>query len=327
MTTRLSTVILNQNVMIGRFGEVFVLDWGVALYLPAIGVTTDETHFSAQVSCQLDEALVGTPAYMPPEMARCATEDLGTWTDVFLLGAILYEILCGERIRKGNNIKELFREINAGVMPPLPNHLSEEFRSLIEASLAANHEHRIENGQSFRKLLIHAIHTEQAAKVQRKAKRISRDLAQALQSSEIIEESQLSQLYDEARLTYRTSLEMWSDCARARRGLDDLHSLWGEHLIEEGDLSGAKRAIEQLELPVPSLSQALEAALSERERLDQEHAQLQEWHAGEQISHSRTPLGVCRNRIGRLRFGSLLLDYLARHQYVHVDSKLKSLLQ
>ena len=311
-----------ENIMIGRFGEVFVLDWGVALYLPAIGLTASETHFSAQVSSQLDEALVGTPAYMPPEMARSAKNDLGTWTDVFLLGAILYEILCGERIRRGNDIKVLFHEINTGTLPPLPSYLSEEFRSLIEASLASDHEHRIENGQSFRKLLVHAMHTEQAAKVQRKARRISRELVLALQDSRITEESYLSQLYDEARLTFRTSLEMWSSCARARRGLDKLHSVWGEHLIDKGDLSGAKRAIERLELPDPKLSQALELALSKKERLDQEHAQLQEWHADEQISHSRK-LRLLFAGVGLVvfGFGSLLLDYLERHQYVYIDAE------
>lgn len=311
-----------ENVMIGRFGEVFVLDWGVALYLPAIGAKAAETHFNAQLSCKLDEALVGTPAYMPPEMARCDRESLGTWTDVYLLGAILYEILCGQRIRQGNELKKLFRDILQGSMPSLPDHLSEEFRSLIEASLASDIDHRIENGQSFRKLLIHAMHTERAAHVQKKAQQISKELSQALQSPEEVEESQLSQLYDEARLTYRTSLEMWSGCARARRGLDELHSIWGQHLIDKGDLAGAKRALERLELPIPELSQTLEMALLEKDRLDQEHAQLQEWHADEQMSHSR-PIRLLFASIGLVIFGlgSLLLDYLERHDLLYIDSK------
>lgn len=310
-----------ENVMIGRFGEVFVLDWGVALYIPAIGASFEMTSYHAQVSSRLDEALVGTPAYMPKEMAQCDVASLGAWTDVYLLGAILYEILCGIRIRTGNNLKELFIQITDGIIPNIPPDISEEFRSLLLASLDPNIDHRIENGHSFRKLLVHAIRTDRAARVQRKAQRMSTELKQALHTEEYgVDE--LSFMYDEARLTYRTSLEMWSECTRARSGLDHLHSIWAEYSIVIDDLQGAKRAISHLEIPSPTLSQQLENAFRDRERLDQEHAQLQEWHADEQMSSSRS-LRLLFSTIGLIifGFGSLLLDYLERTDRVLIDSK------
>jgi eukaryotic-like serine/threonine-protein kinase len=66
-----------QNVMLGRFGEVLVMDWGVAR---AIGSPT------------IDEAVVGTPGFMAPEQARHAA-NVDNRSDVFALGVILEGML------------------------------------------------------------------------------------------------------------------------------------------------------------------------------------------------------------------------------------------
>jgi WD40 repeat protein/tRNA A-37 threonylcarbamoyl transferase component Bud32 len=68
-----------ENVMVGPFGEVFVMDWGLALLLGR----------SERGS------IVGTPAYMSPEQAAGRIEAVGPRSDVYSLGAILYELLSG----------------------------------------------------------------------------------------------------------------------------------------------------------------------------------------------------------------------------------------
>ena len=75
-----------HNVMVGQYGEVSVMDWGIALRL-------DEDTGDARAA-KISPA--GTPAYMAPEMATGAAGDIGPATDVYLLGAVLYEILTGE---------------------------------------------------------------------------------------------------------------------------------------------------------------------------------------------------------------------------------------
>ncbi len=83
------------NIMLGDFGEAYVLDWGLAR------IVGDRESFRAVLPLSGDNpthtavgALLGTPGYMSPEQAR--GEEVDGATDVFALGQILYEILAGE---------------------------------------------------------------------------------------------------------------------------------------------------------------------------------------------------------------------------------------
>lgn len=103
------------NVMVGRFGEVYLMDWGLACVrtrrdlhdlrlcdedlAAAERVLTDrslaceETPDSPLVT--LDGTVVGTPSYMPPEQAGGRIDQLGPRSDVYALGAMLYHVLTG----------------------------------------------------------------------------------------------------------------------------------------------------------------------------------------------------------------------------------------
>ncbi len=103
------------NVMVGRFGEVYVMDWGLArvlgredkhdLRLRPENATTasvvrterreqrDSTPDSPLVT--MDGDVVGTPSYMPPEQARGQLDKLGPHSDVYSIGAMLYQLVTG----------------------------------------------------------------------------------------------------------------------------------------------------------------------------------------------------------------------------------------
>ncbi len=124
------------NIMVGRFGETYVMDWGLARVagrpeLRDVRVSAhaaDSTAVRKQlgddpnVSPQLTMAgsVVGTPAYMPPEQARGDVDAVDELSDVYAVGAMLYQLLAGHRPYLGPgtslNAVEMLRAVVAG--PP-----------------------------------------------------------------------------------------------------------------------------------------------------------------------------------------------------------------
>jgi eukaryotic-like serine/threonine-protein kinase len=105
------------NIMVGAFGEVQVMDWGLAKVINPAGPKLPTTHVApmmtegtviesnrdGQAELQtLAGSLLGTLSYMPPEQATGQVETLDSRSDVFSLGGILKEILTGELVYLGS---------------------------------------------------------------------------------------------------------------------------------------------------------------------------------------------------------------------------------
>jgi len=95
------------NIMIGSFGEVLVMDWGLAKILQEHGATADETILISSQKAESEKdstqstvitgrgTVMGTPGYMSPEQARGNTEEIDVRSDIFSLGALLKFIIVG----------------------------------------------------------------------------------------------------------------------------------------------------------------------------------------------------------------------------------------
>lgn len=96
------------NVLVSGHDAVLVVDWGLARRLDAdTDVLSDR------------RTIAGTPAYMPPEQARGDLDQVDERSDVYALGAILYEILTGRPPYSGRDARDVLHQVLAGP-PPAP---------------------------------------------------------------------------------------------------------------------------------------------------------------------------------------------------------------
>ncbi len=130
-----------SNVMLGRFGEVLIMDWGLSKVLDQDSAVPEPVHTErseipeGSSTATSAGALMGTPAFMPPEQAKGDWAKVGFTSDVYSLGAILYNILKGHPPYQGS-IHEVIRAVIKGELeppdapsdaptPPVPQDLSE----------------------------------------------------------------------------------------------------------------------------------------------------------------------------------------------------------
>ena len=114
-----------ENVMLGPYGETVLLDWGLAKIMgqPELadggsGQASVAPTLSSGTAQTEDGSILGSPLYMPPEMAEGHTVGADQRTDVYLLGATLYEILTGRPPRQGATRDEILEM--ARTAPPVP---------------------------------------------------------------------------------------------------------------------------------------------------------------------------------------------------------------
>jgi serine/threonine protein kinase len=109
-----------DNVMVGEFGETVVLDWGLAKAHNQTDVHSDglaETLRMMNLGEMGEVAMtayghaIGTPSYMPPEQATGQLEQVNERSDIYSLGAILYEILTGHPPFTGQSVQDILNKV------------------------------------------------------------------------------------------------------------------------------------------------------------------------------------------------------------------------
>jgi eukaryotic-like serine/threonine-protein kinase len=138
------------NIMLGEYGEVLVVDWGIAKVLGKIehDFDTDKTDAVLTARSELGAhatrfgQVAGTPAYMSPEQAKGEIDKLDARTDVYALGSILYEILIGSPAYTGKNGLDILQQVLDGppkIISVTTHHtLPEELISACEKAMSRN---------------------------------------------------------------------------------------------------------------------------------------------------------------------------------------------
>ena len=109
------------NIMLGRFGETFVVDWGLARFPHAADSADISGRETLSLSADTEQTqpgtAKGTPAFMSPEQARGDTKQVGPVSDTYSLGATLYYVLSGQRPFAGESFHEILSAVCQGDCP------------------------------------------------------------------------------------------------------------------------------------------------------------------------------------------------------------------
>ena len=182
------------NVMLGRYGETLVVDWGLAKVIgrndiiPAPSEADGDTEpniTGATVTTSGDTepgTTIGTPTYMSPEQARGDIEKLGPTSDVYSLGATLYEVLTGKVPFTDKKIAAVLEKVLKGDFPP-PRSVEPAVPAALEAiclkAMAVDPEHRYVSVRALAQDLEHWLADEPvAAYPERRLERLGRWLRQ-----------------------------------------------------------------------------------------------------------------------------------------------------
>lgn len=240
-----------RNVMVGPFGEVYLVDWGIAHELGGPDVETE--------LCELS----GTSAYMAPEQLEADSASFGPWTDTYLLGATLYHALAGEPPFHGQSIETRIEQLRQGAaLPTLPEDVPAELKRIVASALDPDPKRRMASPEELR-LAVEAFLQHRGAL--RLAERGDQARAKAAAASAAGDDGAWDHsTWDHsilaAELSYHAALEDWPGCEAAAAGSRQLAMLRIEHALARDDIPTATRVAEgQRDLP-DELSQRVEAA-------------------------------------------------------------------
>ncbi len=121
------------NIMVGAFGEVLVMDWGLAVCLDPAGAAAG--HAPPLTTAN---RFAGTPSYLAPEMAAGEIARFSVATDVFLLGGTLYSLLAGRPPFQAASTADAVLKSLSCAWAPLPPATPRSLQRLIERTLDAD---------------------------------------------------------------------------------------------------------------------------------------------------------------------------------------------
>jgi len=145
------------NIMVGDFGQVYLMDWGIARL-------SRRSSESMTPRYMTQKGVTGTPHYMAPEQAQGDPEETDERTDVFSLGAILYELLAGDCPYGGESDPyAVLERAKRGRITPLEDallghaYISPRLCNIVAKSLRPEKEDRYQSVREFKEAIAHFV--------------------------------------------------------------------------------------------------------------------------------------------------------------------------
>jgi len=239
------------NVMIGRFGEVWVVDWGNALALPGSEVQLRQASTVVHAN--------GTPSHMAPEQARGDGARLSERSDVFGLGALLFEIITG-RLPRDGTVREVLARAGYEAIEVDP---SWPLGSLLRDALALDPAQRVASVAAFRARIEAFLGRRGAEKVLESARRRLQRL-EALLDGEAVDRVALYDAFGACRFGFEAALQVWPGHRGAQQGLERALLRMVDHELGEGDERAAALLLASVDAPPPELARRVETLREEK---------------------------------------------------------------
>lgn len=185
-----------ENVMLGEYGEIIITDWGLAMSLKKAD--------GSDSSC-VEQMQAGTPAYMAPEIASCDFSAVGERTDVYLLGATLFEVWTGRAPHVGKDVYACLEAAARNIIQPVDK--ADEIVEITRKAMATNPADRFPSVTELQKAVQEYLQHSESLNLTSSAK-----VEFAKPGNSYSDLSRALALFEEA-------LKLWSENPEARKGV------------------------------------------------------------------------------------------------------------
>ncbi len=252
-----------ENVLVGSWGETYLTDWGVA-------------STEADRAADSPHRIVGTPAYMAPELVEASLGPVTPATDVYLLGATLHEVLTGAPRHPGPTLFAALAAACESAPHAYGPEVPAELAALVNRACAREPSARPRSAGDFRRALQEHLRHRGSIRLSDQAEEKLRSLRRSL-ADERADAASSDALAIECRFGFFLALREWSENAPAKDGLAECLTLLIEHEVARGRASEARALLGQLPHPPPALIERVESVerSSQREQVQRARDRLE----------------------------------------------------
>ncbi len=231
-----------ENIMLGDFGEVLVMDWGLALTLGTAAASA---------------SMGGTPAYMAPEMAFGPAETCTILSDIYLLGAILFEIETGFPPHTGKNVLECLFAASKNKIRPTEK--TGELMDIAMKAMATDPKDRYATVGEFQGAIRQYLAHSQSIALSTRAQT---DLLQA-------QERDNYEIFARARFTFQEAYALWDGNNEAQEGIAKASAAYARSALAKGDYDLGASLLDAGDSEHRAILDEIEAARRERDARQQ----------------------------------------------------------